>query len=281
MSIALLPRATTFVGSVLFVAVSACSQAHPHPNVPLPAGTLAVAPLHGGRVAALAGDDTAKGIFIIEMANGAVAKSFGATKEATGIVADGGSLLLSVGRVAHGKAFGSIERWSLEGAKQRVVPLPSAALAITRELDGLRYVLLEGKGEARSAVPIHDATLRVGRPIPLDAGAQSLQLCAAGDATYLLYTDGDGEVTIRGLRDAPMVHSRVTADAPECASHGRVYAISKSFTARVITVFGLPGLQQIGSIPVSNDAAALYSDSDHVIMALDTTSQSSGLEMVP
>jgi hypothetical protein len=269
--------------STLWLA-GACSPFHAHRAIPAPAGAIAAAALSGERVAVLAGTDEAKGIFIIDLTQGTLLKNFGVTREATGIAAesDNGPILVSVGGVAHGRGFGAVERWGLDGVKQRVVPMPAQARGITREVDGSSYVLLAGNLNVRAALPLDIPSLRAGAAIPLVAGARTLQQCKIGALDYLVYTDGDrGVVMVRAVASGRTLSSAVVADSPECGDDGRIYAISKSFSARSLAVLALPSLEQVGSIPISNLATTLYQRGNHEIMSLDATAQRASFEMLP
>ena len=250
----------------------------------MPAGAVAAALLSHQRVAVLAGNDASKGVFIIDLASGTIKKSFGVTREATGIdaITDNGPLLVSVGENIGDRSFGAVEQWTLEGIKQRVIPLPSEALGITRAVNGTVYVLLASTGDARAALPIDITALRVGGPIPLEARARTLQQCQVGSSTYLAYTDGpSGSVTIRDLRTGNVMRSNVVADSPECGSDGRVYAIAKGLTARSVVILSAPQLDEVGTIPVANDAAALYMTSDRKLLELDANPQVASIGVVP
>jgi hypothetical protein len=266
------------------VAQCGCSIARREHPVPVPAGAVAAALLSHQRVAVLAGNDASKGVFIIDLASGTIKKSFGVTREATGIdaVTDNGPLLVSIGENIGDRSFGAVEQWTLEGIKKRVIPLPSEGLGITRAVNGTVYVLLASTGDARAALPIDITVMRVGSAVPLEARARTLQQCQVGSSTYLAYTDGpSGTVTVRDLRTGNAVHSSVVADGPECGSDGRVYAIAKGLTSRTIVVLSAPQLDEIGTIPVANDAAALYMTSDHRLLELDANPQVASIEVVP
>ena len=89
-------------GAALVAAsVSGCASAFRPSNrlVPGPSGAVGAAPLGQHRIAILSGSATAKGVFIVDLTNGEVQKSFGVTKESTGIAAETpeGPLLLTVG----------------------------------------------------------------------------------------------------------------------------------------------------------------------------------------
>ena len=256
-----------------------------HRLVPGPSGAIAVASLSRERVAILAGDDESKGVFIIDLHNGEVLKSFGVTKEATGITAEGGDgpLLVSVGgQSRNGRSFGAVERWTLAGTKVQVVPMPAPALWLTRPVDDVAYVMV-GDGQTRTALPLSLPSLHVGKPIALDAGAKHPDLCKLGSNDYLVFSGGtQGTIVVRELETGIVVRSNVVADNPTCLQgRNEVFAISKSFAARTIAVMTLPGLLQASLIPASNDAAALYESADHHLLALNATSRSSNVELFP
>jgi hypothetical protein len=256
-----------------------------HRLVPGPSGAIAAAPLARDRVAILAGNDDSKGIFLIDLHTGEVLKSFGVTREATGLAAEGGDgpLLVSVGGTSrNGRPVGAVERWTLAGTKVQVVPMPAPALWMTRAVDDAAYVMV-GAGSDRSVLPIYLPSLRVGKAIPLDANAKHPELCKLGSNDYLVFSGGSqGTVVVREIETGIVVRSSVVADNPTCvAGQQEVFAISKSFAARTITVLTLPGLLQASLIPASNDASALYETADHHLLALNATSRSSNVEVFP
>ena len=272
------------IGAVLTLALAACAQSFKAPGktVPGPAGALAAATLSGGRSAILAGDDRTKAIFIIDHRNGTVLGSFGVTKEATGIAAqtEEGPLLLSIGAERNGKLMGAIEQWSLQGVKERIVPLPTKALGITSVVRGIAYILLAGNGVVRAAAPIDMPSLRVGAVVPLGANAASLQHCWSDDGDYLLYTQGDrGWLTIRNMSSRGEARSPVTAGGETCSRDGSVaYAIAASALGRSVLVMRFPGLGPVSSIPASRDAIALYETDDHHLVALNSTRRVATIE---
>ena len=273
-----------FAVVVLTLALAACAQSFQAAgkSVPGPAGAFAAATLSGGRIAILAGDDRAKAIYIIDHRNGTLLGSFGVTKEATGIAAqtEEGPLLLSIGVERGGRLMGAIEQWSLRGIKERIVPLPTKGLGITRVVRGFAYVLLGGTGEVRAAVPIGTPSLRVGRVVPLGAGAKSLQHCWSDDGEYLLYSQGDqGWLTVHNLESNGEARSPVTAGGETCSRDGSLaYAIAANALGRSVLVMRIPGLGPLSSIPASRDAIALYETDDHHLVALNSTRRVATIE---
>jgi hypothetical protein len=279
--------ATRIAGLALALAtLPQCSAFKPaHKLVPGPSGAIAAAPLSRNRVAVLAGDEQQKGIFIVDTHSGQVLKSFGVTRESTGITAEGddGPLLVSVGGIGrNGRPFGAVERWTLAGTKVQVVPMPAAALWMTRMLDGSTYVLI-GQGDDRSAVAMDVPSMRLHAPISLDAGAKHPELCRLGSSDYLAFSGGtQGTIVVREIETGIIVRSSVVADSPTCVDGKQaVFAITKSFAARTIAVLTLPGLLQASVIPASNDASALYQSADHHLFALNSTARSSNVEIFP
>jgi hypothetical protein len=273
--------------TILTIAISGCASSFrpAHRLVPGPSGAIAASPLFGDRIAVLAGDDRSKGVFIIDLRSGEVMKSFGVTREATGMVSEGGDgpLLITVGGyAANGKGFGAVERWTLAGSKSQVVPMPTAAMGITRVTDGIAYVMLANH-ESRSALSIAVPAMKIGKPIPLDAGAKSLEQCKIGSSDYLVYSGGtQGTIVVRELETGIVLRSSVVADNPTCLTgRDQVFAIEKSFAARTIAVLTLPGLLQATVVPASNDAAGLYESQDHHLIALNATSRLSNIETFP
>jgi hypothetical protein len=233
-------------------------------------------------MAILAGSDDAKAVFILNLDSGDVVKSFGVTKEATGLAAEGldGPLLVTVGGISRtGHPIGSVERWTLAGTKQQVVPMPLQAMGITKVIDGVAYVLLRNS-KAVVALPIQSPMLHIGKAIPLDAGARELEQCKLDANDYLVYTEGNkGTIVMREIESGTTLHSSVVADDPTCLSgKPRIYAIQKSFAARTIAVLDIPNLTELGAVAASNDVAALYETLDHHMIALNATPRLSNVE---
>jgi hypothetical protein len=281
-----LARAVAVAGSVALVsmAVSGCASAFrpSHHLIPGPSGAIAAAPLSQHRIAILAGSPTSKGVFIVDLNNGEVQKSFGVTREATGISTESGDgpLLISVGGQGnHKRFFGAVERWTLSGTKTRVVPMPAMARGVTRVFEGVGYVLV-GNGPARTAIPLQAPALTPGHPIALEANAKTLQQCLIGASPYLLYSGGNqGTIVVREIETTIIVRSSVVGEAPICLQNRQqVFAISHSFAAASIAMLSLPTLLQQGLIPASNDAVALYETEDHHLIALNGNSRLSNIE---
>ncbi len=149
----------------LLLLVTACAQTFQPSGreVPGPAGSIAAAPLERAQIAVLAGTERTKAVYIIDGVSGFVVRTFGVTKEATGIAAarPDGPLLLTVGNQSDGRNVGALERWSLDGEKQAVIPLPGAGLGITagRRPFGLRARRRPERLARRRAPRRTDATL--------------------------------------------------------------------------------------------------------------------------
>jgi len=275
---------SALLSTVLIASSTGCDQSFRPAGreVPGPAGSIAAAPLSGGRIAILAGSPEAKGVFLIDETTGTVLRSFGVTKEATGIAAEtpDGPILLSIGAQRDGRSIGAVEQWGLDGTKDRVVPLPSEALGITRIQGGAAYALLNGSNEARAAIPIAVPALRVGRAVPLDLGAHSLELCASDAGDFLLYTDGArGFVVIRDVHTGGVAHSESVADGATCVrANNRAYAVVGGLLDRRISIMQLPTMVEIGSIPASRDALALYENDASRLVALNATRRVSTIE---
>jgi hypothetical protein len=270
--------------ALVSLAVSGCVTAFrpSHSLIPGPSGAVAAATISQHRMAVLAGSRTAKAIYLIDLANGEIQKSFGVTKEATGVAAatPDGPLLVTVGGENRGKGFGALEQWTLNGTKSRVIAMPSEARGITRVNDGLAYVLI-GAGDARAAVPVIVPSLTKKKTIPLEAGSKTLQQCEIGASPYLLYSSGSqGTIVVREIDTGIVVRSTVVADSPICIQgRQQVFALSHSFAAASVVMLSLPTLLQQGLIPASNDAIALYETEDHHLVALNATSRLSNLEV--
>jgi hypothetical protein len=248
---------------------------------PGPGGAIAAAPLGAHRVAILAGTDAAKGVFVVDLDSARIVRSFGVTREAVAIGAAGpdGPVLLGIaGTTSDGHPAGSVEWWTLQGQKQQVVPMSARALAMTQVVGGQLFVLV-GDDASRAAVPLTLGSMLVGRAIPLDATTDALALCQMG-ADALLVSSGPGMVvSARSIDTGQIVRSSVVADAPTCISgQARIYAISKTFLSRSVVVFGLPDMIQVASIPVSNDARALYAADPRGLLALNATRQVSNIQ---
>ena len=70
--------------------LAACNSFKPaHRIIPAPAGAIGAATLGNNEVAVLAGTDRTRGVFILRLGDGRIDKSFGVTREATGIAAAG------------------------------------------------------------------------------------------------------------------------------------------------------------------------------------------------
>jgi hypothetical protein len=268
--------------------LAACNSFKPsHRIIPAPAGAIGAATLGNNTVAVLAGTDRTRGVFILRLGDGRIDKSFGVTREATGIATAGpsGPLLVSVGGSTYGKSFGAVEEWSLDGRKLKVIPTSGAVLGISSNVyDNIAYVLLGGDAGARAAQPINAATGTAMKAIDLEASAAGLQQCKLGDRIFLLYTLGQpSTVALRDLDSGAVVRSTVIADTPSCleSQSNDVFAISRSLVSRGIAVLSLPGLLQTTLVPASNDVVSLYETPDHHLLALNATQRTSNLETFP
>jgi len=274
-----------FVLALATLALHGCAGAfrRTHAMTPGPGGAIAAAPLGTRRVAILAGSDQAKGVFVVDLDSGRIVQSFGVTREAVAISAAGpdGPVLLGIaGTTSDGHPAGSVESWTLQGQKQQVVPMSARALALTQVAGGQLFVLV-GDDRSRVAVPLTVGNMLVGRAIPLDAATDALALCQMG-VDGLLVSSGPGTVvSARSLEGGQTVRGTVVADAPTCISgQARIYAISKTFLSRSAVVFGLPDMVQVASIPLSNDARALYAADPRGLLALNATQQVSNIQYV-
>lgn len=279
-------RAVNVTGcaALLVLSVAGCANDFQHttPLVPGPSGAIAAAPLDHQRIAVLAGSPETKGVFIVDLARGAVERSFGVTKEATGIAAESGNgpLLISVGGVSPSKhAFGAVELWSLAGQKTKVVPMPSEAHGITSVALGNAYVLV-GDGPARAAIKLSVPALHVAKPIPLDAKAKTLAQCVFGEEPYLIYSGGlQNTIVVRALDSGQTMRSSVVADAPTCVGgHQAVFALAHSFAAASVVALTMPNLLQQTQFPASSDAIQLYESGDHHLIALNATPRFSNIQ---
>ena len=227
---------------------------------PGPAGALAAAPIDGIRVAVLAGDDTQKALYILDTRSDRVERSFGVTKEANAVAGTlDGTLILAVGGSAGPIQVGSLETWTMNGAKESITPLPSPAIAVTRPIDGVVYALI-ANGNARAAVPVSVPSMSLGAPIPLDANITTLEQCKIGASTYLLYTIGEpGTLMVMDVATRQVNRSVMHVSRPTCLDGGStIYAISRALTSRSIVQLSVPTLEQVTALDASGDLLALY-----------------------
>jgi hypothetical protein len=248
-----------------------------------------MAPLGNDMLAILAGDDRTKTVSLVSLESGALLRTFGVTREATDLstVGPNGPLLLAIGGTApDGHTMGAVETWSLDGVKQRVVPMPLRADNVTRAIDNLAYVLVEA-GSVRAAIPLDTQNLTAGKAIPLDGSSRELEQCLIGTTTYLIYnttpsTVSTGTVAVRDLRTGVTTRSTIVADDPTCISGAPgIYAIEKSLVNDKIAILDVPGLQEQSNLAAESDTAALNETLDHRLLALDITGRVSTVEEYP
>lgn len=281
------PNVTRRIGLciLLICQVTGCAGAFKRQAAmtPGPSGAIAAAPLGSERIAVLAGTDQAKGVFVIDLNSSRITQSFGVTREATSISTEGpdGPLLIGIGgRTLDGHPAGSVERWSLQGVKLQVVPMPAQVLGLSQVSAGELFVLI-GDDRTRAAVPIAVPGLGVGKAIPLDAQTDDLALCQLG-SDGLLVTSAAGAISARSMDTGQVVRSRVAGQSPTCIpGQARIYAISKTFLTRSVIVLGLPDMSEVATAPASNDARALYPDGGHGLLALNATEQVSNIQLLP
>jgi hypothetical protein len=249
---------------------------------------LAAAPLGNDIIAILAGDGRTKTISLVSLSSGALIRTFGVTREANDLSSAGpqGPLLVTIsGTGSDGRPMGAVESWSLDGAKEHIVPMPLPAASITRAVGNIAYVLVQA-GRVRAAIPLDVANLSVGKGVALDADSRELEQCRIGATNYLVYNqgtlqDGTGTVAVRDMRTGITTRSTIVADDPTCVSGGGVYAIEKSLVNDRIAVLDVPGLQQERMLAANGDTAALYETLDHRLLALDVTDRTSTVEVYP
>lgn len=264
-------------------ALSGCASAFRHSNgmVPGPSGAVAAVPLSHGRVAVLAGSDDAKAVFVIDLDSGRIKQSFGVTREATGLAAETpeGPVLVSVGgHTPDGKSVGSVERWSLTGEKQQVVPMPAPALGLTQAVDGTLFVLV-GDDKAKAAIALSTPALGVGTTVPLDADDSYIALCRVGANAMLVYSGEHSPITARIMDSGQLIHSAIVGASPTCIEGDpRIYAISKGFTSRSVVVLTVPDMAQVAAIPASSDVRTLYPGEDRTLLALNASSSASNIQ---
>jgi hypothetical protein len=232
-------------------------------------------------VAVLAGTDQSKGVFIIDTDHGETVRSFGVTREAQaiGTVGPDGPLLVGIaGHTPDGRPSGAIERWSLEGNKTLVVPMPAQVFGLSAVAAG-EFVALVGDDRNRAAVPVTVPALSPGATIPLDGGTDTVALCQVGSDTLLVFSGKTNVVSVRSMDSDQVVHGSVVAAGAACIpGQPRVYAISQTFLSRSILVFSVPNMDQIATVPASNDAQVLYASEDGGLLALDAAGQVSNIQ---
>jgi hypothetical protein len=248
--------------------------------VPIPRSSIAAAPLAAGRVAVLAGDNRAKAVSIIDTAAKKVLWSFGVTPDATGLSAasDDGPLLLSTA-TARG---GTLERWTIDGTRDGVMPLPGPGLGVTKAVGDDAFVL-DGRGNDRSAVGVDVWALKQTQIVPLASGVAALQQCRfTGGRSFLVYATREHRVVARDARSGKELRSTARADDPGCLDRGSaVYAVSRTVGAASLVVLAFPGLDQVNALPVSNTIVALYDAGGSRLMTLNSTADVGTLEILP
>ena len=152
-----LRRAARIVATLAFGALLAsCASFRPKGRIIAgPSGAIGAAALSNDRAAVLSGTGTTRAVFVIDLKSGSTERSFGVTREASGMAAatPSGPLLISIaGTDKRGGAIGAIEQWSLDGRKLATLPAAGPVMAITQVVDGTAYILVRGNGKARAAV---------------------------------------------------------------------------------------------------------------------------------
>ena len=271
-----------FVAAILATGMAGCaasSNREPH-QTPGPAGALAATPLADDRIVVLAGADRKRALYLLDVRNDQVVRSFGVTADASDVIAfDANSVLLAVGKQDSNRSVGALERWDLGGKKLQVLPMPSAVLGLTRAIDGVAYALV-GDGSSRAALPITVPQMTLGTPVSLDSDATSLSQCKIGSRDYLLYTHGDPGVVVVRDADSGMTASSVArVSKPTCLDGtSTIYGISRGFASRSIVELRIPTLERTAEVGASNDLSALYASPDNHLVALNATSRLSSVE---
>jgi len=283
-----LRRAAGVVAMLAFIALLAsCASFRPKGRIIAgPSGAIGAAALSNDRAAVLAGTATTRAVFIIDLKNGSTERSFGVTREASGMAAatDAGPLLIAIAATdRRGGAVGAIEQWSLDGRKLATLPAPGPVMAITQVVDGTAYILVRGNAKARAAVRLSVPAVRFRRTIPLEAGVEGLQQCKIGALNFLVYSLGSpGTIVLRERSSGVELRSDVAARNPTCFDgHPNVFAIQKASHVTRVVALSVPSMLQDSAIPANRDLVALYDTPDHAVLGLNVTAQTSTLELYP
>jgi len=253
-------------------------------TLPAPAYALDASADGPGRIAVLAGQPEAKGVFVIDDRSGAVLSSFGVTAQADAIAADGeGNLLLGIASDSGGRSVGAVEYWSADGKKAYVLPTVAAVGRLTSDVDGHVYALV-GTRAARAAEEIDVKRRRVVRTLPLAAAVDDLQQCAFDGRSYLLVASTSaGTLAIRtpGGRDQLVLHT-----APHdvtCATGDRqLYGLADAFASKSLAVMAWPSGLRVAEVPTSVNALkpfVLTRSGD--VAVLSTTGRVSAIDVIP
>ena len=288
MTVVRLRRAAGVVAMLAFIALLAsCASFRPKGRIIAgPSGAIGAAALSNDRAAVLSGTGTTRAVFVIDLKSGSTERSFGVTREASGMAAatPSGPLLISIaGTDKRGGAIGAIEQWSLDGRKLATLPAAGPVMAITQVVDGTAYILVRGNGKARAAVRLTVTAGQLRRTIPLEAGIEGLQQCKIGALHFLVYSLGSpGTIVLRERSSGVELRSDVAARNPTCFD-GRpnVFAIQKTSHATRVIALSVPSMLQDSAIAANRDLVALYDTPDHAVLALNATAQTSTLELYP
>jgi hypothetical protein len=252
--------------------------------IPIPSSSIAAVALAGDLVALLAGDERAKGVYVVDVVHKTVIKSFGVPREATQIAAasDQGPLLLSVANNSQNAAAGTIERWTVDGTKTGELPLPGQGLGVTQPIDGIAYALV-GRGSGRAAVPIKVWSLSLQPAVPLPQKVERLALCRLSPLhPSLVYSTASRHIGMREIGTHAQIESTAVAEDPVCvADRPAVFAISRTPNAASAVVLTMPALAQVTAIPVSNTAVSLFDAGDRRLGTVNSTNQVGTLALLP
>ena len=253
--------------------------------IPIPSSSFAAAALSGDLVAILAGDERAKGVYIVDVVHKTVVTSFGVPREATQIAAasDQGPLLLSVANNNQNALAGTIERWTIDGTKTGELPLPGQGLGITQPIDGIAYALV-GRGTGRAAVPIKVWSLTLQAAVPLPQSVARLAQCRLSPLRpSLVYSTANRHIGMREIGARAQIESAAVAEDPVCvADRPAVFAITaRAPNAASVAVLAMPALAQVTAIPVSNTAVSLFDAGDHRLGTVNSTNQVGTLALLP
>lgn len=257
----------------------ASSNREPH-LTPGPAGAFAAAPIGDDRIVVLAGTPKSRGLYVLDLRDDRVLRSFGVTGNANDVIGvDDTSVLIAIGSGDSNRSIGAIERWDLAGKRLDVKAMPSAVLALTRAIDGVAYALV-ARGTSRAAFPITLPQLSLGTPLSLDADVTSLAQCKIGSRDYLLYTHGDpGAVVVRDVDSGMTALSVEEVSRPTCVDGTPlIYGIARGFASRSIVELRIPTLERSAEVGATNDLSALYAMPDNHLVALNATSRLSSIE---
>ena len=225
-------------------------------TLPAPAYALDATADGPGRIAVLAGQPDAKGVFVLDDRTGAVLASFGVTAQADAISAVGdGNVLLGIASDAGGRSVGAVEYWTADGKKTFVLPTAAAVGRLTSDVDGRVYALV-GTRATRAADEIDVNRRRVVRTLPLGAAVDGLQQCVFDGRPYLLVASASaGTLAIRSPAGRDQLVLRTAPHDVACATGDRqLYGLSDAFASKSVAVMAWPSGLRVAEVPTSVNA---------------------------